>query len=258
VDVDPDAASGSPTRAIVRQTGSAGAGTIRGRGRIMTLMSERAESYANLALVETPKPGRMKRLFAANSARGNRRHEVAVRDYKLDLFGRLSGSVVEIGPGVGNNLRYFPRDIAWTGIEPNPFMHRYLHERADRLGLNIELREGTVERVDLESDSVDAVACSLVLCSVPNVGRALAEVRRILRPGGRFVFVEHVAAAGGTFAHRAQRWAAPLMRIMGDGCRLDRETWRDILDGGFSEVRIEHFGLPLWLGGPHIAGYAIK
>jgi ubiquinone/menaquinone biosynthesis C-methylase UbiE len=112
--------------------------------------------------------------------------------------------------------------------------------------------------MDVASGSVDAVAASLVLCSVPNVEKTLAEVKRVLRPGGRFVFIEHVAAEKGTFQRRMQKLIAPINRVLGDGCQLDREIWRDIFAAGFGEVAIEHVPLPLWLGGPHIAGYAIK
>jgi len=199
-----------------------------------------------------------KRLLAAANARGNRRHEAAVQGHKAELFGELRGKIVEIGPGAGTNLSCFRRDVAWTGIEPNPYMHRYLRERAKRLGLEIDLRVGRVEDMDVASDSVDAVAGSLVLCSVPDVARALGEVKRVLRPGGRFVFIEHVAADRDTWARRTQKWIAPINRVFGDGCRHDRDIWRDIFVAGFAEVRIERIELPLWLGGPHIAGYAVK
>jgi SAM-dependent methyltransferase len=192
------------------------------------------------------------------NARGHRPHEAAVQGFKVELFGELRGKVVELGPGAGTNLPYFRRDIAWTGIEPNPFMHRYLRERAERLALDVDVRLGGAERIDLPSESVDAVASSLVLCSVRDVGKALAEVKRVLRPGGRFVFIEHVAADRGTWTRRLQKVIAPVNRVLGDGCHLERETWRDIYAAGFSEVAMENLELPLWLGGPHVAGYAIK
>ena len=203
-----------------------------------------------------PSPGWRKRAFAAMSSIGSKRHEGAVHAYKRDLFGALRGEVLELGPGTGNNLSYFSRHIQWTGIEPNPFMHGYLRERAARLGISVELVPGTVERINLPTASVDAVVGSLVLCSVDDVPTALAEVQRVLRPGGTFAFVEHVAAAGGTLTARMQKWVGPLQHAMADGCHTHRETWRDILDAGFAQVCIEHFGLPMRLGGPHIAGYA--
>ena len=202
--------------------------------------------------------GWRKRWLAAANARGQRPHEAAVQGFKVELFGELRGKVVEIGPGAGTNLPYYRRDIAWTGIEPNPFMHRYLRERAQRLALQIDLRLGSADRLDIPSGSVDAVAASLVLCSVRDVEKTLAEVKRVRRPGGRFVFIEHVAAKEGSLTRRLQKIAAPLSRFFADGCHLDRDTWRDIYKAGFSEVAIEHVDLPLRLGGPHIAGYAIK
>jgi ubiquinone/menaquinone biosynthesis C-methylase UbiE len=198
------------------------------------------------------------RWHAAANARTNRRHEYAVARYKDALFGALRGEVIELGPGAGTNLVYFSRDVRWIGVEPNPFLHRYMKDRAKRLDRTIELQLGSAERIDAPSESVDAVAGSFVLCSVGDVSAALSEIKRVLRPGGAFVFVEHVAAAGGTAASRAQKIVGPIHRWFGGGCHMDRRLWNDILGAGFADVRIEHISLPITTGGPHIAGFALK
>jgi SAM-dependent methyltransferase len=166
--------------------------------------------------------------------------------------------VLEIGPGTGSNLAYFAPGIRWLGIEPNPHMERYLTREAERLGRAIEVRGGTAERLDLMDASVDAVVSTLVLCSVADQVRALAEVRRVLKPGGRFVFLEHVAAPRGSWLRRAQRAVRPIWRLLGDGCFPDRETWQAIARAGFAEVRLDRFRLPLPIMAPHIGGWAVR
>lgn len=85
-------------------------------------------------------------------------------EYRRALLGALRGDVLEIGPGTGANLPYYASDIRWMGIEPNTFMHRYLRNRAESLGLNVDLRTGTAERLGTDDELMDAVADTLVLC----------------------------------------------------------------------------------------------
>lgn len=200
--------------------------------------------------------GLLHRLHAAGVARGCRRHELAVARYKQALLRSATGTVVEIGPGAGVNLSHYGPDVRWIGIEPNLHMHRYLHAEAARLGRRIELHSSTAERIELPDACADAVVSTLVLCSVSDVAGVLREVRRILRPGGRFLFIEHVAAPRGSWKRRLQRALRPLWRIAGDGCRPDQETSRLIREAGFAHVEIESFQVPLPIVGPHIAGAA--
>ena len=178
------------------------------------------------------------------------------RRHKRALFADLSGTVVEIGPGTGANLAYLPRDIALTAIEPSPAMRRYLAERAGELGRPLTLLEGTAERIPFPDASVDAVVCTLVLCSVADPAAALAEIRRVLRLGGRFLFIEHVAAPDGSWQRRAQWLARPCYFYCLDGCHTDRETWRTIADAGFARVQIAHFRTHPGVTAPHIVGVA--
>jgi ubiquinone/menaquinone biosynthesis C-methylase UbiE len=202
--------------------------------------------------------GWYQRLFAAMMARGSVASEPLVAERKRALLGELRGSVLEIGPGTGVNLTYYQPDVQWLGIEPNPHMHTYVQQAAAQLGRAIELRRGTAEQLPVADESVDAVVGTLVLCSVPNPAATLHEIKRVLKPGGRFVFVEHVAAPRGTWMRRFQRWISPLWNMLGDGCHPDRETWTVIEDAGFTRVQLEHFQLPGAIIGPHISGTAIK
>ncbi|MBE9129603.1 MULTISPECIES: class I SAM-dependent methyltransferase [unclassified Coleofasciculus] len=204
-------------------------------------------------------PGWYKRLFAWLMAHGTAKYEAQMADQKQALFSNLHGNVLEIGPGTGPNLSYYPPDIHWIGIEPNPFMHSYLRREAERLGLDIDLRPGTAERLDVEDNSIDAVVSTLVLCSVDNLAVTLQEVLRVLKPGGRFFFLEHVAAPQGTGLRRVQHWVQPLWKILGDGCRPDRETWVALEEAGFERVDYQHFRADIpAIVSPQIIGVATK
>lgn len=199
-----------------------------------------------------------KRIVPWLLARGNRAYERWMAERKRRLLGGLSGTVVEIGPGAGANLPYLRGDVRWIGVEPNPYARPYLERAAQEAGVTHEVREGSAERLPVTDASADAVVGTLVLCSVADVGAALREIRRVLKPGGRFVFIEHVAAEPGTLRRRVQRWVRPLWRVIADGCHPDRETLAAIRAAGFARVEAEQFLAPAGLVAPHIAGIAVQ
>ncbi|MBJ7356080.1 class I SAM-dependent methyltransferase [Nocardioides sp.] len=164
-------------------------------------------------------------------------------DRKQALFADLPQRVVELGPGTGANLRYFRPGTHLVAIEPNPHMHPPLARAAAAAGITLDVRAVGAEATGLPSASVDAVVCTLVLCTVPDPAAALAEVRRILRPGGRLLLVEHVAAGRGTFLARLQRLLGRPWRWAFEGCHLHRHTADAVHAAGFSEVRLEHYRL---------------
>jgi ubiquinone/menaquinone biosynthesis C-methylase UbiE len=155
---------------------------------------------------------------------------------KRAALGALTGTVLEIGAGAGANFGYFRRGIRWLGLEPNPRRRGELARTAARYGQHAPVLAAPAERIPLGDASVDAVAATVVLCSVADQDAVLAEVRRVLRPGGRFVFFEHVAAPAGTWARLLQRCVAPVTRRFDGGCDPGRETWRAIEAAGFREV----------------------
>jgi len=198
------------------------------------------------------------RVFAWGLSKGADAHERLIAPRKRSLLQELQGTVLEIGPGTGANLGYYQPTVRLFGVEPNPHMHPYLWREAERVGRRMELRHGTAERLDVADDSVDAVVSTLVLCSVKDQEATLGEVLRVLKPGGRFVFVEHVAAPRGTWRRRVQRAVRPVWSLLGDGCQPDRETWRVIQLAGFAQVVCDHFRLRVPVVWPHIAGWAVK
>ena len=172
------------------------------------------------------------------------------------LVAGLSGTVVEIGPGAGRNLGLYRPGARWVGIEPNRFLHRHLKRESARVGLKIEILEESAEAMSLPDRSADAVVGTFVLCSVRDVRLALSEVRRILKPGGTYCFLEHVASQEGTLLLHLQRAVRPLWKALLDGCHPDRDTLQMITEAGFTDIQVESFRLPYALVGPHIAGSA--
>jgi len=161
------------------------------------------------------------------------------RRHKQHAFDRIStGTIVEIGAGVGANFDYIPAGSRMIAIEPNLAMHDGLLHRAAERDIAIELLAHDAGRLPLAHDSVDEVLCSLVLCTVPDPDVLLAEIRRVLRPGGRFRFVEHVAAP----AWSPRRWLQHALRRpwrwIYEGCDLCRDTASTIERAGFAHVEL--------------------
>jgi ubiquinone/menaquinone biosynthesis C-methylase UbiE len=201
-----------------------------------------------------------KRFFAWMMSGDDGDFDAIIAEHKRRLFSSLHGDVLEIGPGSGRNLAYLATrsDIRWVGIEPNPFMHKYLLAEAARLGVLADVRSGIAEHIDAPDGSADAVVCTHVLCSVADQQATLREVLRVLKPGGRFVFIEHVAAPQGTRQRGRQNLFRPAWQFVADGCRTNRETWTTLERAGFALLDYQRFTVPTPLVSPHIAGVGIK
>lgn len=161
------------------------------------------------------------------------RHESArERRLRARLTGQATGRVLEIGYGVGSNWPHLPADVDYVGIEPDP----YMRERAERRrppGRELDLRDGDAQALDFPDASFDTVLGTLVLCTVPDPAAALREIRRVLKPGGRLIFWEHVNARA-----KAGRLAlgaiTPLWSRVGGGCHPNRDTLQAIEAAGFA------------------------
>ncbi|AWB87578.1 class I SAM-dependent methyltransferase [Mycetocola zhujimingii] len=187
-------------------------------------------------------------------------HQDALDDQTRRLVGALHGRVLEIGAGNGENFDILASGIDWVGLEPNPKRLDELAYEADRNGHSTPPLNAKAENIPLPDASVDAVLGTLVLCSVTDTDRVLAEVERVLKPGGSFVFVEHVGAPPRTWRRVAQRIAAPFMKLAAGGCDPVRDTESRIRASRLAVTEIEHYDLPGTLGVsvPFIAGRAVK
>jgi SAM-dependent methyltransferase len=202
------------------------------------------------------------RMFARYYDRMTGAYEKHIADRKRELFGGLDGTILEIGPGTGANMQYFPRGSRWIGVEPNPHMHDSLRRRAEEAGVVPELHTADAAGIDVGDAVADVAVSTLVLCSVPDVDRVLSEVRRALRPGGRLLFIVHVAAPPGSGLRLVQRLISPVWYVVGDGCRVTCETGPAIERAGFSSVsydtlRIPQPPVPPWVS-PHVIGQAVR
>lgn len=172
----------------------------------------------------------------------------------------MRGTVLEIGAGEGANFGFLDESVEWIGLEPDAGDVEELTAKAARWGREREPLVASAESIPLPDESVDGVLATLVFCSVGDPSAALAEVRRVLRPGGELVFVEHVAARPGSVLRWVQGAASPLSSRLDRGCRFDRETVASIRSSGLEVVELHEYRLPSGLGFtiPYAAGRARK
>lgn len=162
------------------------------------------------------------------------------RTHKQSAFMGLEGAVVlEIGAGVGANLGYLAPGTELIALEPNVRMHDRLRERAKAAGIEVTIVAGGAEAIPLPDGSVDEVICSLVLCTVEDPVQVLAEIRRVLRPGGRFRFVEHVAAPRRGLRRLLQRVIRRPWGWVFEGCNPGAHTVALLEEAGFRNLRLE-------------------
>jgi ubiquinone/menaquinone biosynthesis C-methylase UbiE len=179
---------------------------------------------------------------------------------KRERMKDLQGTVVEIGPGNGINLRYYSDGVKVIAVEPNPYMHTRLHERAALAKAEVEIKGEFLHDLRIADNSIDAVVCTLVLCTVPDPESILQEVLRILKPGGKYVFVEHVAAPQGSVKRKMQNLLFYPWKYLFEGCHTNRNTDSLLQSVGFSRIDMECFdsrAMPAPVT-PNIVGVAQK
>jgi len=180
-------------------------------------------------------------LFARNYERITARMEDAWLDAARDaLLDSLHGTVVELGAGTGRNVDHYPDTVTRLILtEPTPAMRDQLRARVHRADrpFPVEVVDATADRLPIPDGTADAVVSTLVLCSVPALAPAVAEVRRVLRPGGELRLIEHVSATG--LEGRAQRRIGPAWTWLEGSCRLDHDTRAALVAGGFDVSGLE-------------------
>jgi len=151
-------------------------------------------------------------------------------------IGGLRGRVLEIGAGDGVNFGQLSAGVEWIGLEPSAQRRATLAENARRHGHEAAPIAASAESIPMPDASVDGVLATTVMCSVRDQAQVLAEVARVLVPGGRLVLAEHIAAAPGSAIRALQRFARPWTRLLDHGCDPTRDTEGSVRD---SELRIE-------------------
>lgn len=144
----------------------------------------------------------------------------------------VRGRTLELGFGVGTNWKYLPEQTEYVGIEPDPYMLRRARRHAQKEGRVIELHQVRAEELPFDDDSFDTVFETLTFCTIADVRRALAQVQRVLRPGGEFRFWEHVRPTGKKTG-KVFDVATPAWSKVGGGCQLNRDTEAAIRNAGF-------------------------
>jgi ubiquinone/menaquinone biosynthesis C-methylase UbiE len=163
--------------------------------------------------------------------------EACLGQWRAELLRELSGSVLEIGAGTGATLPLYPKAVTRLVMcEPDPHMRRKLEAKRPA---GVEVSPASIEELPFPEKSFDAVVSSLVLCSVPDQAAALAQIRRVLKPGGRLVFLEHVLAEGKPNRLKWQRRIEPVWKHLMGNCHLTRRTEAAIEAAGFRIERIQ-------------------
>jgi ubiquinone/menaquinone biosynthesis C-methylase UbiE len=185
------------------------------------------------------------RLFAALYDRGlSGTEEAGLREMRRELLAQARGRVVEIGAGTGVNLELYPQSIEELVLaEPDPHMSRRLREKLAPSGRAARIVAAPAERLPFEDSSFDTAVATLVLCTVPDPEAAVAEVSRVLRPGGQLLFIEHVRSSDPGVARWQDRLEKP-WRFLGDGCHCNRDTLATLGASPLSVERVERGSLP--------------
>jgi ubiquinone/menaquinone biosynthesis C-methylase UbiE len=150
---------------------------------------------------------------------------------------QATGEVLEVAVGTGRNLPLYPPGIRLTGIDFSPTMLELARRQADRLGLDADLRMGDAQALELPEACFDTVVCTCSLCAIPDERRAIAEMRRVLRPGGRLLLLDHVAAASRWV--RAIQWLLERVTVPLGGEHLRRRPLLQVQAEGFQVERVE-------------------
>ena len=163
--------------------------------------------------------------------------------YRQQLLADVSGEILEIGFGTGLNLPHYPDNVTKiTTIDPNAGMQKLARSRIAASNISVEHKVLNGESLPMADGSFDSVVCTWTLCSIPQVDKAISEVHRLLKPGGKFFFIEH----GLSHEPKIQAWQnrlTPVQKVIADGCHLNRQI-KHIVQQKFNDVTVEQFYAP--------------
>ncbi len=195
-----------------------------------------------------------------NDRLSERAEKAFLKSWRLELLKHVYGEVLEIGAGTGANIEHYSNQVTKLVLtEPDKHKRRILEKKISDKGLDkFQPSDGTAEQIRAEDESFDCVVAFFVFCCVSNPGTVLEEIKRVLKPGGYIVFLEHVAAPEGTSIRCWQNRLNPIWRIVGDN--LNRETEEAIISAGFMMREITRESIPkaLPVYRPSIRGIAEK
>lgn len=166
-----------------------------------------------------------KTFFAWTLKWGDNFNHQVYASHKRKLFEDIKGLVVKIGPGIGVNFTYLPNNILWLDLEPNEAFHKILREQATQKGINAKIIQDDASKMRLPDNTADVLICTLVLCSAKDPTATIFELKRVLKPGSKFIFIEHLASPKKTILRFIQNLFNPCIRLLADGCNCNRETW---------------------------------
>lgn len=207
-------------------------------------------------MTETVRNPFFARMYMRMTSRRNEEEE----GHRRRTLAGLSGRVIEVGAGHGLNFGLYPPEVTQVvAVEPEPTLREAAAKAAAEAPVPIEVVDGVAAELPAPDESFDAAVASLVLCSVADQSVALAEIHRVIRPGGELRFYEHVLA-NRTGMSRFQRFAdATFWPHVGGGCHMARDTGRAIVAAGFEVEELERFGFSPGFpvpALPHILGIA--
>lgn len=169
-----------------------------------------------------------------------------LREIRKNLIGKAEGKVLEIGSGTGFNFPFYDRAQKVIAIEPEPMMREQSLPRTRKSRVPIEVISAGAEGLPFPDNSFDTVVGTLVLCTIPDPSKALEEIRRVCKPGGKVLFFEHVRLNQPVLG-RLQDWLTPVWKRFCDGCHLNRNTLELIRQTGLQVVRVEGYANDLFL-----------